>query len=68
MYLDLKVAIVKSGRLQYQIAQELGVPESRLSKFLRGYGSLRPEQIQQLHAILGLERAENASTKEGKQE
>jgi hypothetical protein len=28
MRLDIKLAIVKSGRPQYQIAQALGVPES----------------------------------------
>jgi hypothetical protein len=33
MRLDIKLAIVQSGRPQYAIAQELGVQESWLSKF-----------------------------------
>jgi transcriptional regulator with XRE-family HTH domain len=48
MHLDLKVAIVRSGKPQYRFAQEIGVSESRLSKYLRGYGSLRPEQLKKL--------------------
>jgi hypothetical protein len=55
MRLDIKLAVVQSGRRQYEIAQELGVPESKLSKFIHGYGTLRPEQIEKLHALLGLE-------------
>jgi hypothetical protein len=57
MRLDIKLAIVKSGRPQYQIAQALGVPESTLSKFVRGYGTLQPEQEQQLADLLGLQGA-----------
>jgi plasmid maintenance system antidote protein VapI len=54
MRLDIKLAIVKSGRHQYDIARELGVPESTLSKFVRGYGTLRPEQERKLSKLLGL--------------
>jgi plasmid maintenance system antidote protein VapI len=54
MRVDLKVAIVRSGRPQYEIAQELGVPESQLSKFIRGYGALSPEQAKKLREVLGL--------------
>jgi DNA transposition AAA+ family ATPase len=56
MYLDLKVAIVKSGKPQYWFAQHIGVSESRLSKYLKGYGSLRSEQIEKLAALLGLQK------------
>ena len=38
MRIEIKLAIVRSGRPQYAIAHELGVHESRLSKFVRGYG------------------------------
>ena len=61
MRMDLKIAIVKCGKPQYQIAQELGIPESRLSKYLRGYGTLHPDQISQLHQTLGLEENEETS-------
>ena len=54
MRIEIKLAIVRSGRPQYAIAQELGVPESRLSKFVRGYGTLRPEQERKLVELLGL--------------
>ena len=54
MRLDIKLAIMQSGRAQYAIAQDIGVPESRLSKFIRGYGTLRQEQGEKLQALLGL--------------
>jgi plasmid maintenance system antidote protein VapI len=54
MRMEIKLVIVKSGCPQYAIAQELGVPESRLSKFIRGHGLLRPDQECRLLRILGL--------------
>jgi DNA transposition AAA+ family ATPase len=54
MRLKIKLAIVKSGRPQYQFAQELGISESTLSKFVRGYGVLPPEKEAKLAALLGL--------------
>ncbi len=54
MRLDLKLAVIQSGQPQYAIAQQIGVPESRLSKFIHGYGTLRQDQIARLHALLGL--------------
>jgi transcriptional regulator with XRE-family HTH domain len=57
MRLEIKLAILRSGRPQYQIARELGVTESTLSKFIRGYGSLRPEQERKLAEILQLPEA-----------
>jgi transcriptional regulator with XRE-family HTH domain len=64
MRTDLKIAIVKCGKPQYQIAQELGIPESRLSKYLRGYGTLHPAQINKLHHTLGLEENKGTSRNE----
>jgi plasmid maintenance system antidote protein VapI len=55
MRLDIKLAIVRSGRPQYDIARELGVPESTLSKFVRGYGKLQPEQEAKLTQLLELD-------------
>jgi hypothetical protein len=57
MRLEIKLAIVRSGRPQYEIARDLGVTESTLSKFIRGYGTLRPEQERQLAEILQLPEA-----------
>jgi plasmid maintenance system antidote protein VapI len=60
MRLDIKVAIVKSGRKQYEIAQELGVPESTLSKYVRGYGVLSPSHANKLAQLIGLSQEGNA--------
>ena len=54
MRLNIKLAIVQSGQPQYAIAQQIGVPESRLSKFFHGYGTLHREQVEKLHALLGI--------------
>ena len=40
MRLDIKLAIVQSGQPQYAIAQQIGVPESQLSKFIHGLSIL----------------------------
>jgi transcriptional regulator with XRE-family HTH domain len=56
MDLELRVTIVRSGKPQYWFAQQIGVSESRLSKYLRGYGSLRPEQLEKLATLLGLRK------------
>jgi hypothetical protein len=55
MQLEEKLAIVKSGKPQYWFAQQTGTSESRLSKYLRGYGSLRPEQLVKLAQLLRLQ-------------
>ena len=55
MRLDVKVAILKSGRKQYEITQELGVPESTLSKYVRGYGVLSQDYATKLAQLIGLE-------------
>ena len=52
--LDIKIAIFQSGRPQYAIAQEVGVHETALSRFLHGRGKLTPVQLAKLAAILGL--------------
>jgi hypothetical protein len=54
MRLDVKIAILKSGRRQYEIAQELGVPESTLSKYVRGYGVLSQDHTCKLAQLIGL--------------
>jgi hypothetical protein len=56
MRLDGKVAILKSGRKQYEIAQELGPPESTLSKHVRGYGVLSQDHAAELAQLIGPEK------------
>ncbi len=57
--LDLKVAIIRSGRHQYEIARAIGVSENALSKFICGHGILRPEHLEKLNTLLGLKNAAN---------
>ena len=40
MDFDLKLAILKSGKRQWEIAQKAGIRESKLSKHLHGYALL----------------------------
>ena len=54
MRLDYKLAILKSGRYQFEIAHESGLSEGRLSRFIRGRETLRPEEEQCLRRVLGL--------------
>jgi plasmid maintenance system antidote protein VapI len=54
MRVDFKVAILKSGRYQFQIASECGLSEGRLSRFIRGREQLRPEEELRLRTVLGL--------------
>lgn len=59
--LDLKVAIVRSGLRQYEVARTIGVSENSLSKFICGHGTLRSEHLEKLHALLGVEDAGHKS-------
>ena len=54
MRLDFKLAILKSGRHQFEIAHESGLSEGRLSRFIRGREHLRPEEELRLRTVLGL--------------
>jgi hypothetical protein len=54
MRFDYKLAILKSGRYQFEIAHESGLSEGRLSRFIRGREQLRPEEELRLRAVLGL--------------
>lgn len=54
MRLDYKLAILKSGRYQFEIAHASGLSEGRLSRFIRGREQLRPEEEHRLRAVLGL--------------
>ena len=52
--LKLKVAIVQSGKHQYEVAREIGVNENGFSAFLCGRRSLPPEKLARLEEVLGL--------------
>lgn len=52
--LTIRRAIAASGRSQNELAARSGVPQPRISAFVRG-GSLRLEAASKLMAALGLE-------------
>ena len=51
----LKTAIEESGVSRYRIAQDTGILETSLSRFMRGETSLRLDKADVLAAYLGLE-------------
>ena len=53
MDIELKVAIFKSGKRQWEIAQEVGISESKLSRRLRGHGTLTDAEKDRLDEVLG---------------
>jgi hypothetical protein len=53
MDFDLKLAMLKSGKRQWEIAQEAGISESKLSKHLHGYAPLNDTERERLDEVLG---------------
>lgn len=52
---SLRREIERSGITRYRIAQDTGIAESQLSRFISGQVGLRQETIDKLAAYLGLE-------------
>jgi transcriptional regulator with XRE-family HTH domain len=50
--IDLKIARLKAGLRQYELAAQLGIPQSRLSEIESGRRYATPEIIQELFKIL----------------
>jgi transcriptional regulator with XRE-family HTH domain len=48
----LKIAIVRSGRTQRQIARECGIAENRLSAIVRGWFAPRPDEQERIAQAL----------------
>jgi transcriptional regulator with XRE-family HTH domain len=55
----LKAAIERSGASRYRIAQEAGVLQTSISRFMSGETSLRLDMADRLAAYLGLYLATN---------
>lgn len=53
MNLDLKVAIIKSGRTQRDVAVATFIPEGRLSDFIRGRANPSSREREALRQLLG---------------
>jgi hypothetical protein len=62
---DLKLAVLRSGRPQYQLARELGWSESRLSRAIRGVIPISAEERVALHRTLGLEPEQTPGRRPG---
>jgi hypothetical protein len=58
--LDYRIAIMRSGRYQYQVAGQAGLSEHQLSMFLRGRLNLKPEQVSRLQDVLGMREVADA--------
>ena len=52
---EYKIAMLRLGQHQYEIAHAAGLHESQLSAFLSGRVGLNQRQIAQLQAVLGME-------------
>jgi len=50
--LDIKIARLKAGLRQYDLAARLGIPPSRLSEIESGRRKPAPEIMRQIHKIL----------------
>jgi ribosome-binding protein aMBF1 (putative translation factor) len=59
----LKTSIEKSGVSRYRIAQDTGILETSLSRFMRGETSLRLDKADVLAEYLGLELTERKKHK-----
>ena len=59
----LKDAIATSGTTRYRIAQDTGIAESALSRFMSGERGLSMEAIDQLLEYLGLEVVEKSKSR-----
>jgi hypothetical protein len=55
MRLKVKIAILKSGKRQWQIAQEASVNELRLSMYVQRHGRLTDSECRRLAEILDLQ-------------
>jgi plasmid maintenance system antidote protein VapI len=51
---QLKAAILNCGQTRYRIAQETGITEATLSKFVHGHHGLSQETVDVLGEYLGL--------------
>ena len=59
----LKTAIERSGKTRYQIAQDTGILQTSLSRFMRGETSLRLDKADVLAEYLGLQLVKDRKAK-----
>lgn len=54
MFVNLVVAIKRRGFHAYQVAQQVGISESKLSRAINGRQELSPEEKQQIGNVLAV--------------
>lgn len=59
--LDLKVARVKQGRKQIEVARELGIHPTRLSRIENDWEQPRPDELAAIRAFLRLDEQPSES-------
>ena len=60
---QLKTAILNCGQTRYRIAQETGITEATLSKFIHGHHGLSQETVDVLGEYLNLRLAVDSQRK-----
>lgn len=60
---QLKSAIAESGKTRYRIAQESGLSEAALSRFVNGERGLTTASLDALADVLGLELVKRKPTR-----
>ena len=63
---QLKDAILNCGETRYRIAQETGVTEATLSKYIHGHHGLSQETVDILAEYLGLRLVADKAKRKGK--
>lgn len=59
--IDLKIARIRQGWKQLEVAREAGIHQTRLSKIENGWEEPRPEEVAAIRAVLKLDEAQTES-------
>jgi hypothetical protein len=57
--IDLKIARIRQGRRQLEIAKSTGIHATRLSKIENGWEQARPDELERLRIALNLNEQRN---------
>jgi plasmid maintenance system antidote protein VapI len=63
---QLKDAILNCGKTRYRIAQETGITEATLSKYIHGHHGLAQETVDILAEYLGLRLVADGTKRKGR--
>ena len=62
--LELKIARIRKGRTQLEVAREVGIHPSRLSKLENGWEQPRPNELKAIRTALALIEEETTTALE----